>query len=514
LSGNSDHLLQGDSVKRPTYLFAAQNNLNVASFDGTDDFLQLASDFSLGTAHSIFIACKNAATITAASSTQAILSGGSYVYPSTTTSDFLFTTGSTTGNITNERISSLVIAHSASAAQVYGRAKANADIESGFIVSTAYTTAADAFRGRYQGADDFVALSSAGSFSSGNTRYPTLLRTVGSRAGTSQFWNGQIWEVVVFASYLSQENTELIEGYLAQKWGLQESLPSTHPYKYNLLSSKFRSRSFFTRYAYKPDKPRNYSVIRNRDPNYSTLRQGLVAAYCPSISGQGNVLPDLVGGNHGTLTNMDASDWVSSGDGRALDFDGSNDNVRVAFARPSFPFTLSCWALTTTDTTNEYSLVLCRSGADDGQFSILWGGAIAGDYIYARHESDVGGALVAARSQNAFTTNKWTHVVAVFRSNTYRQIYVDGLAGIEDTTNVATPSVDRLAIGRLDRLNPGGAFLGQIDDCRVYSRELSEPEIKLLASKRGIGLRQESHRQTFYQFPSGARRRRILTGMP
>jgi hypothetical protein len=223
---------------------------------------------------------------------------------------------------------------------------------------------------------------------------------------------------------------------------------------------------------------------------YPNLWRGLVVWWLPSVNPRGgNRLFDLSPfRNHGTLTNMANDDWVVSGGALSLDFDGVNDNVRVPFARPAFPFTITCWALTTSDTTNEYSLILCRSTADDGQFSILWGGAIAGDYIYARQEPDTGGGLVAARSQNAFTTNKWTHVVAIFRSNTYRQIYVDGVAGIEDTTNVATPSVDRLAIGRFDRLNPGGAFLGQIDDARVYSRELTPPEIRQLASKRGIGL--------------------------
>ena len=40
--------------------------------------------------------------------------------------------------------------------------------------------------------------------------------------------------------------------------------------------------------------------------------------------GAGQTVRDIVGGNDGTLTNMDpASDWV----GGALDFDGSNDII-------------------------------------------------------------------------------------------------------------------------------------------------------------------------------------------
>jgi hypothetical protein len=55
LSGNAGHLSQSDNTKRPAYTAAAQNGLNVGTFDGVDEFLQLASNFSLGTAHSIFI---------------------------------------------------------------------------------------------------------------------------------------------------------------------------------------------------------------------------------------------------------------------------------------------------------------------------------------------------------------------------------------------------------------------------------------------------------------------------
>ena len=42
---------------------------------------------------------------------------------------------------------------------------------------------------------------------------------------------GYIAEVCVFNSVLSTTNYQLIEGYLAWKWGLQANLPSGHPYK-------------------------------------------------------------------------------------------------------------------------------------------------------------------------------------------------------------------------------------------------------------------------------------------
>ena len=42
---------------------------------------------------------------------------------------------------------------------------------------------------------------------------------------------GKIAEVVVFSAAQSSTNRQLLEGYLAHKWGLSSNLPATHPYK-------------------------------------------------------------------------------------------------------------------------------------------------------------------------------------------------------------------------------------------------------------------------------------------
>ena len=68
------------------------------------------------------------------------------------------------------------------------------------------------------------------------------------------------------------------------------------------------------------------------EAEYPELWRGLVGAWSPCLSPRGGtVLRDLSGrGNHGTLTNMDATtDWVTSGGKTALDFDGSNDYVSI-----------------------------------------------------------------------------------------------------------------------------------------------------------------------------------------
>lgn len=274
------------------------------------------------------------------------------------------------------------------------------------------------------------------------------------------------------------------------------------------IGFKRNSSAFATRYAYKPDKPRNYSVIRNRDPNYSTLRHGLVAAYCPSISGQGNVLPDLVGGNHGTLTNMTADDWVSSGDGRALEFDGTDDYINVAdtntlsptsamsisfWAKPTALPAASngnrMWAVTKGDTSNfEYECSINSFSTSFGKWNCSYYN-LAADGVRAR------ASVVDA------IAGQWQHVCwTAGRDGDFPNIYFNGELSNGATISFLTPTPSNgtapLQIGR--RANGSDVtFNGQLDDIRLYSRVLTPSEIKLLASKRGIGLEPRKPKITF-----------------
>ena len=43
--------------------------------------------------------------------------------------------------------------------------------------------------------------------------------------------DGAIGELIVVKGDLSTDGRQIIEGYLAHKWGLEGSLPISHPYK-------------------------------------------------------------------------------------------------------------------------------------------------------------------------------------------------------------------------------------------------------------------------------------------
>jgi hypothetical protein len=115
-SGNARHWKQSTSDNRATRKVSEISGLDIARFDGTNDGYVLDSDLSL-TSHTIFMVFKPTSTITAATSSFCLLSGG-------TPNELILFGGSVTGNLTNERLSHL----SLSAAQIYGYGKTDADI--------------------------------------------------------------------------------------------------------------------------------------------------------------------------------------------------------------------------------------------------------------------------------------------------------------------------------------------------------------------------------------------------
>ncbi len=72
----------------------------------------------------------------------------------------------------------------------------------------------------------FASVASTGNFGFSNYE-------VGGSTGEESLvnFNGYVGEVILFNASLSAKDRLAVEGYLAWKWGLQASLPSSHPYK-------------------------------------------------------------------------------------------------------------------------------------------------------------------------------------------------------------------------------------------------------------------------------------------
>jgi len=226
---------------------------------------------------------------------------------------------------------------------------------------------------------------------------------------------------------------------------------------------------------------------------YPSLRQGLVGAWCPSLGASGLSLIDRSGrGNHGTLTNMGGQqNWVASGSGLALNFDGVNDWVSFPFVPLQSGVTISYWF--------KHSVVPASDGYPNRQMVVNAAGASIDNIL---NYSVVHGATtinyVHTTSVNAYSgfgatvthqTTKWRHASATCNyANGAAAIYVDGVLSSTATMGVP-PSPATAGNSRIGRHGNGVEwFNGQLDDVRIYNRALTPAEIKLLASRRGIGL--------------------------
>lgn len=220
-------------------------------------------------------------------------------------------------------------------------------------------------------------------------------------------------------------------------------------------------------------------------PKYPGLWNGCVLAWCPSAFGvTGGTLYDMSGrSRHGTLTNMTLSSaWEMRNGKTALALDATNDVVlgpQVPELSGATNFTIAGW-IYAASVASLAGAIGTRSlngvsGNGDNRVSLAWGfstvfftidnGATAGSFS----------APLAAAGLH--------HFAGTLAGGTGR-IYVDGTQIAIGNPVSPTPITTHLFTLGCDFINRfwGGSY----DDIRVYNRDLTDSEIKLLASRRGV----------------------------
>lgn len=199
-SGNGRNATQATGASQPLVISAAQNGLNVIRFDGSNDKLSYNGSFFVGTSYSVH-------TVVARRS------GKSNNY---------YMSGSDVVTNTN-----LVIGWSA---DTYLYAQYGNDIST----SDTYSTPTAGIWGMLLNTASGRLLFKDGTQVASSGTTTTLSSYTGANLGNflaSDYYNGDIAEVVVTTTALSTTDRQKMEGYLAWKWGLQASLPADHPYK-------------------------------------------------------------------------------------------------------------------------------------------------------------------------------------------------------------------------------------------------------------------------------------------
>lgn len=215
---------------------------------------------------------------------------------------------------------------------------------------------------------------------------------------------------------------------------------------------------------------------------YPSLRQGLVGCWVPSLGATGLTLLDRSGrNNHGTLTNMGGqNNWRVTAGQLATTLDGINDSILLPnrqeyqFASGS-RFTVAAWVYQ----------AAAKNNAIIGYQVNGWMLYIhTGTYIEWA-QSGVANAG-STTSTNGVGINHWFHVAVVNTVGSEVQFWING-KNVRTATFTRTYSyAATLQIGNSADLNYN--LNGAIDDIRLYSRALTPAEIRLLASRRGIGL--------------------------
>jgi PKD repeat protein len=209
----------------------------------------------------------------------------------------------------------------------------------------------------------------------------------------------------------------------------------------------------------------NVTTAASGDPNAS----GLIAWWKAE-----NNAYDSVGGNHGTAVN--GATYADGKINRAFSFDGVDDRVEAAGGVGDFgsnPFTVSFWMKSNNDGSSDPTFIIGKNHANGGRG---WDIRLSNNSIRV---VGVNGWGFNITSDASATTGTWHHVALASTADT-ANLYIDGvLKGTSQRGTISSTS-NPFRIGfTTDYGSP--AFNGLIDEVKIYNRALSATEVSKLA---------------------------------
>ena len=170
--------------------------------------------------------------------------------------------------------------------------------------------------------------------------------------------------------------------------------------------------------------------------------------------------------------------------GQAIDFDGSNDYVRINnIFYVTTGYSIAMWVKGASQNDDD----ICSGAQDSILYSEIHSGGIApvlklvpvGDNVGFCYKDD-NAVTSAAKTLQVAIDDSWHHIVWTDLNGT-AFMYIDGVQDSVDFSYTPGPMDDidftNSGIGGRENPNVGGNFDGSIDDVRVYNRVLSAEEI-------------------------------------
>lgn len=213
------------------------------------------------------------------------------------------------------------------------------------------------------------------------------------------------------------------------------------------------------------------------EKGYPTSDEGgsALVAYYPCDEDSGTAANDVSGNGHGLTINGPTVGQSGISGTTCYGFDGTDDVVSASFSMPSTAsWTFCAWYYYDDGTSEDYAGVFCNT---DG------GGPAQKNGIVFDASGNVGARMLDSSdsfhsAEATSETNAWNFAAAIWDGSELRVRHFDS-SGTE-TTNATSVSAndstdeDNLAIGRAVG---DDHFAGRIDECRLYSRPLSQSEI-------------------------------------
>lgn len=196
---------------------------------------------------------------------------------------------------------------------------------------------------------------------------------------------------------------------------------------------------------------------------------------------------DLIGTNHGTLTNMDLTadpdtarrPDTDAGGSRALLFDGSNDTVSMGAANViGTTFSLSFWFLLT-DFANQFPVFMTLKSSTGNGFEIF------ASNVAGYQGVNFGGlGTFPSRRSESVSTGVWTHYLLTYNGTSYTA-YLDGVSQ-SVTTNSGLAGFANAT--RFSGNAAAGTLLkGRLDDVRLFDGiVLDADDADYLSTRRAI----------------------------